>query len=367
MLELEGGHHLITKQKHTLKYMQVVECMKEAIDKGTLKPKDPLPSENELMARFGVSSITVRKAMETMAQEGIVYRVKGRGTYVSDPHAVQDAADDAKKVYLIFDVEAALDASLTQIVQGIQRYYKNKKRMLVLENYAFLDSFLNHSKADEDAGLIVYMNAMDDERKLNNLRHLSRAGVKYVCIDRYLGNYPVNYVGCNNHDGTYAAVEHLAAMGHRRIGFMHEQPEISSEKERFQGYLHGMEDFGLSEYTSAPYTAAGTEACVQAILNSSHTAIVCANDYTAAVLIKALKEAGLDIPKDVSVVGFDDSETFRFHQPALTTIRQDFHALGYESARVLNKLMSEVTVGCTRIYTPVYLVVRDSTGPYRAD
>ena len=73
----------------------------------------------------------------------------------------------------------------------------------------------------------------------------------------------------------------------------------------------------------------------------------------------------MGVPSDVSVVGFDDAEPYRFHQPALTTIRQDFFALGYESARVLNKIMSETVSGCTRIYTPAQLIVRESTGVYR--
>ena len=85
--------------------------------------------------------------------------------------------------------------------------------------------------------------------------------------------------------------------------------------------------------------------------------MVCANDFTAAALIKALKDAGMEVPRDVSVVGFDDAETYRFHQPALTTIRQDFF--------MLNKLMAETALGCTRIYTPTQLIVRESTGVYR--
>ena len=96
----EGGHHLIAKQKKTMvKYMHIVEQIKENIAKGILVPQDLLPSENELMAEFGVSSITVRKAMETMVQQGIVYRVKGKGTYVADPQSGQENANGYKKVF----------------------------------------------------------------------------------------------------------------------------------------------------------------------------------------------------------------------------------------------------------------------------
>lgn len=208
---------------------------------------------------------------------------------------------------------------------------------------------------------------MDDEQKLQALRQLNQAGAKFVCIDRYLGHYPVNYVGCNNHDGTYAAVEHLAALGHKRIGFMHERREISSEQERLDGYIHGMEDQGLESCIAQPYEIGEIDRCMNALLERQHTAMICANDYTAAVLIQAIKAAGLGVPQDVSVVGFDDSETYRFHQPALTTVRQDFHALGYESARTLNKLIAENAQGCTHIYTPVHLIARESTGPCSID
>ena len=181
---------MIAGQKKTMvKYMHIVEQIKENIARGILVPQDQLPSENELMAEFGVSSITVRKAMETMVRQGIVYRVKGKGTYVADPQSGQESADDCRKVYLIFDVEAALDASLTRIVQGIQRYYQNKKSQLVLENYAFCEEYLRDGQGKkEDAGFIIYISAMDDEKKLENLRRLSNAGVKFVCIDRYLGH-----------------------------------------------------------------------------------------------------------------------------------------------------------------------------------
>ena len=70
---------MIAGQKKTMvKYMHIVEQIKENIARGILVPQDQLPSENELMAEFGVSSITVRKAMETMVRQGIVYRVKER-------------------------------------------------------------------------------------------------------------------------------------------------------------------------------------------------------------------------------------------------------------------------------------------------
>lgn len=345
------------------KYMHIVRYIKDRIAEEALKPRDLLPQESELMAEFGVSSITVRKAMETMVREGIVYRVRGKGTYVS-PSKDEPASTDepARRVYLIFDVEARLDTSLSRIVQGIQRYYKHKKCLLALENYAFCEEYLQAGRhQQDDAGLILYINSSDDDKKARHLRKLGEAGVKFVCIDRFLGNFPINYVGCNNHDAVYAAVEHLASHRHQRIAFLYEKPEISSEKERYKGYVHAMRDLGLGNLLPAPHSVNDIEKCVEDVQNGV-TAVVCANDYTASLLVEALKNAGLEVPRDVSVVGFDDSETYRYHQPTLTTLRQDFHALGYESARVLDKLMTGASGGYTRIYIPAQLLVRESSG-----
>ncbi|MBR6525602.1 MAG: GntR family transcriptional regulator [Clostridia bacterium] len=343
------------------KYMQIVHHIKDCIEGEILKPRDQLPSESELMAEFGVSSITVRKAMETMVREGIVYRVKGKGTYVSSADEKQ-SEEPSRHIHLIFDIEARLDTSLSRIVQGIQRYYKNKKCLLALENYAFCDEYLRSGRhKEQDSGLILYINSPNDQEKAAHLRKLSQAGVKFVCIDRYLGHFPINYVGCNNHDAVYAAVEHLTQLKHQRIGFLYEQPSISSEKERYKGYVHAMRDFGLSGHMLPPHTINELDACVDSVRKHKVTAIVCANDYTASCLVEALKNNGFSVPKDVSVVGFDDSETYRYHQPTLTTLRQDFHALGYESARVLDKLMTGATEGYTRINIPAQLITREST------
>lgn len=344
------------------KYMHIVRYIKDRIEENALKPRDLLPPESELMAEFGVSSITVRKAMETMVREGIVYRVKGKGTYVSPSTSEPVQDEPARRVYLIFDIEARLDTSLSRIVQGIQRYYKHKKCLLALENYAFCEEYLRTGRDKEtDAGLILYINSSDDEKKVQHIRNLSNAGVKFVCIDRFLGNFPINYVGCNNHDAVYAAVEHLVAHKHRRISFLYEKPEISSEKERYKGYVHAMRDHGLGTLLPSSHSVGDIENCVEDVKNGV-TAVICANDYTASLLVEALKKANLEVPRDVSVVGFDDSETYRYHQPTLTTLRQDFHALGYESARVLDKLMTGSASGYTRIYIPAQLLVRESSG-----
>lgn len=352
------------EQKRTSKYKQVVQYIRDLIESDVLCPGDQLPTEAELMEQFHVSSITVRKAMEVLTQEGLIYRVKGKGTYVTDPNAPAEDGAQTRKIHLVFDLDETLDASLTKIVQGIHGYYSKKSGsyLVALENNSFIDEFLRSGKdKEQDTGLVIYMGSGDDARKMRNLRRLTQTGVKFVCIDRHLGNYPVNYVGCNNHDAVYSAVEHLVSRHHSRIGFVFQRPELSSEQERYAGYVDAMRDCGLAAEILPGRTVEELVDGADVLRRDGCTAVICANDYTASVLVGSLKIAGLEVPRDISVVGFDDSETYRFHQPALTTLRQDFYSIGYESARVLDKLMRGTSSGYTKIYIPTELVVRDST------
>lgn len=350
-------------KKRVVKYMQIVQAIEERIKDNILQPRDLLPSKEELMEEFQVSSITVRKAMETLVEKGIVYRVKGKGTYVSSP--CDDTTDQSgyDKVYLIFDEVEELDASLRKIVQGIKEYYKNKKTLLSLVDYTFCEELVRQDQeTGKTIGLIVFFNPVDAPRKFKNLRQLENNGVKLVCIDRQLGKYPANYVGSNNHDAIYSAVEYLHSLGHRQMTFVFERPDISSECERYEGYLDAMHDLGVGELITPSYKMSEIEARIYELVDSGSTAIVCANDLTASVVIRSIHAMGKNVPRDISVIGFDDTDVFRYHVPALTTLRQDYYSIGYESARILYRLMSGKIKDYTKIYIPAQLIIRDSTG-----
>jgi GntR family transcriptional regulator of arabinose operon len=108
------------------KYMRIVNAIKAQVREGSLQPSGRVPSEGELMEAFRVSSITVRKAMAVLAAEGLVFRVKGKGTFVAGP----PAKIAPKKIYLIFDVDD-LDVSLNKIVRGIHTYLTGKDFLLI--------------------------------------------------------------------------------------------------------------------------------------------------------------------------------------------------------------------------------------------
>lgn len=342
------------------KYIRIAQHIKSMIRDNTLKPLDQLPSEEELMEQFQVSTITVRKAMEYLVKGGFVYRIKGKGTYVAERDT---AITEQEMIYLIFDfLSADLDASLSKIVQGIHRYFKNREYQLVIEDHTFFQAFMKgEKKINPAAGMILYPNPENSGAADYDLRKLYKDDINIVCIDRQMGTQPVNYVGTNNHDAEYFLVQHLIDLGHKRIGFLFNEPQISAEMERYRGYCDAMQNYDLAEFIMPVTKISRMEDWREDVEKGKYTAILCVNDNTASVLIKSLRDMGIGVPTDISVAGFDDADFYRYHKPGLTTVRQNFFSIGYESARILDRLMKGTTTGYTKIYIPTELVIRDST------
>lgn len=172
-------------------------------------------------------------------------------------------------------------------------------------------------------------------------------------------------VGSDNPLGGRRATLHLARLGRRRIVFLGdtEAPEMM---QRYQGYLEGLGQAGLpadSQLTvPAHFEIEAAEAAVDALIarRVKFDGIVAASDLTALGAIRALLRAGLSVPGDVSVVGYDDVTFARYSRPALTTIRQDTALAG---RLLLSKLLNAEPGGELRSERlPTDLVVRESCG-----
>ena len=197
-------------------------------------------------------------------------------------------------------------------------------------------------------------------------------GIPLVLVDNHLPKF--HCVLGNNFDGARAAVEYLISMGHRQIAFIGgpvregTQPPrgIYTIERRAEGYRIALVDAGLPvsrELCESANLSAdgGYEACKRLLKRGlPFSALFCANDEMAIGAMKALREVGLQIPDDVSVVGFDDINMVQHLTPALTTVRVDKEVLGSIAVRRLLSLINNPDpVGVSSILE-VELVVRDS-------
>lgn len=180
--------------------------------------------------------------------------------------------------------------------------------------------------------------------------------------------FPV--IASDNAEGARLAMRHLYDLGHRRIAHVTGPEGNVLTGARRKGMMDERQKLGLparSEHIiRGDFSLDSGHAAARRILAMPDrpTAVFCSADMVAFGLIAGLKAGGLDVPTDISVVGFDDIEMSAFYVPALTTIRQDRHVLGKRAADVLlNRLANPDEPGASEPLVPVELVVRDSTAP----
>jgi LacI family transcriptional regulator len=169
-------------------------------------------------------------------------------------------------------------------------------------------------------------------------------------------------------------LRHLYDLGHRNLAFMRGQPYSSDSASRWESTVKVAKDLGLvirpeltiqldKDLTSPEISYP----IVQQLLthHRNFTALLSFNDMAAMGAVRALHDAGLRVPEDVSVVGFDDIPSAAFQTPSLTTIRQPLHEMGRRAAELLLERICSEAAGPARVAIKPQLIVRESTGPVR--
>lgn len=165
--------------------------------------------------------------------------------------------------------------------------------------------------------------------------------------------------------GARLATGHLIELGHTDIAHVCGPPEWLDARARCQGWQRELLDAALPmrHPIDGRWTAQGGFDAGQELLQHPPTAVFAANDLMALGLVRAFTEAGLHVPGDVSVVGFDDIEGAGHYLPPLTTVRQDFAALGKQCVRLLLGQLSEEESPSTVVMAPELIVRASATNP----
>ena len=196
-------------------------------------------------------------------------------------------------------------------------------------------------------------------------RQLSKTTVPTVLLDNYIEhNNHVGYVGTDSSEGIDLAVDHLYRLGHKKIAFLNGSKNSMVSEQRHQSFVnsmvkHGLEvDDNLIEY--GYYVPDCAKDHVPGFIKNGATAIMCASDLIASGVIYELQKLGLKVPKDISVIGFDDLPIAAQLSPSLTTIRQDRTDLGKSAFLLLDGLIHNVTI--SKLLLRAKFIQRDSTG-----
>ncbi len=194
-----------------------------------------------------------------------------------------------------------------------------------------------------------------------------KVGKPVVFIDCGTGNY--DNVGIEDYEGGKRITEFMLRQGHRRIAFFCDKKNpVSSNLERFRGYCDALEEYGIS-YSNEDYLYLPDDKNLmrETLRNFAHkvrrqgyTAVFVVSDYLANETIRIFETAGLSVPDDISVAGFDDNLYAKLGKPMLTTVRQPIREKGEQAVTLLMQRINGEEIIANSFRFPVELIVRDS-------
>ena len=219
------------------------------------------------------------------------------------------------------------------------------------------------------SGRSAVIDVVDDPRQ-GDLTALTRARLPLVVIDPVrLPQRQVTSVGTTNFAGGVTATQHLLSLGHRRIAYLGSNAAFTYNQARLHGYRAALEAEGIT-VPSGYVRNVGSHfedgfAGGTALLSvpKPPTAIFAVTDASAAGVVEAARARGLQVPKDLSVVGFDDTLIARLLSPPLTTVHQPLREIGLVALRTALRLATGETIESHHVELATELIVRNSTGP----
>jgi LacI family transcriptional regulator len=204
----------------------------------------------------------------------------------------------------------------------------------------------------------------------SSVRLLQSRGMPTVLLDRHVRDVVVDEVRADSRAGAYAATSHLTALGHRRIAILAGPEGVSTSTDRVAGYRDALleacpaGDCGRILFGEFNEASGYSMTCQLLQAQPRPTAIFATNNFIAFGALRALREAGLAIPADVSVVVFDDLPPGWVLDPFLTVVAQPAYEIGRQAAELLlQRLVGEASDGPRSIVLPNELIVRRSTAP----
>jgi GntR family transcriptional regulator of arabinose operon len=345
------------------KYQKLKEYFIRSIRKGSLEHGARVPSEPELIKQYKLSRNTIRQAMKELENEGYVYRIRGKGTFVK----VKRDEGSKKIALIIFDIEQATHPLVTKMIRGID---------LVLSDHGYALDVLASNRTELEADVPKLINdyagfiigAWQIDKSI--LAELEQKNSPYLFIKNYLPEMKNKAAVIDFKKGGMLVAKHLAMLGHKNIALLYAGDSLNISSDFKDGVVTTCVANGVvlknDNIIDIGFASESANTAVDFLINSDDcvSAIITFDDDIAAVVVQRLKASGLRVPEDISVTGCNDMPIASLLSPALTTVSIPVDKLGSESAKILLKLVDGKLKEFKGLKLSPEIVLRKSTCKY---
>jgi len=339
---------MIDKSNPIPLYYQIKNDIFKDIESGKYFPGERLPAERVLAEKYGVTRMTIRQAIKFLVEQGFLKVRHGSGTYVSDrKHSISQ--NDNKIIgVLVPDIQRGI---MIDLIRGIEdEAIKAGYNTIICNTDNLWDKanvYVNQLVANGIKGAIFVpvQDIENGEKKEENNRQIIEKfynnSTPVVLVDHDCKKVSADLIVSDNFSGGYEMTKHLINKGHRRIAVVYDFEETSI-LDRISGYKKALRDNDIEfdpnliqKIKEYGFTESFSELIKLIVGELNATAIFAMNDLLAADVYYHTGKLKIDIPKDVSVVGYDDLPFSALLETPLTTIHQPLYQMGRESFKLL--------------------------------
>jgi DNA-binding LacI/PurR family transcriptional regulator len=364
------------------KYQEIAHHLRAELATGRYGHEGRLPSEAQLVRRFGVSRPTAARALRKLVDEGLIERRAGSGTFAK-PNPGSGARNSTGLLALLIP-----DLGNTEIFQLIGGEIASLARVT---NYNLVWGGSNQPKLDGDlslrhaeelcrqfiehrvSGVFFAPYELVPQKEEANQRMaamLREAGITVVLLDRDLTPFPCrsdfDLISTDNLAGGYLLAEHLLKLGCRRLHFVARPLSAPTIDARIAGVREALVHAKLPPESDWIHIGElDDKRFISRLISSGRPdAFLCGNDHTAALLLQILARNSIRVPEEVRVVGFDDVKFATLVSPRLTTIQQPCREIAIRAFRAMIERQSDPSLPACHVLLTPRLIVRDSCGAY---
>ena len=354
-----------------IRYLEIKQMLKEKIE--TLPPDAKLDGRPNLCRELDTTRTTLDKAMAELVYEGLLYSVKGSGTYVAGVRNGVEVAVKEKLENWGIIVPNVMDRIYYSLVRGVENEAQKDDVNIILCNSdgkaGKQEQYIKRLIASGVTGfIIVPVIARGIQENDELYSQLLEAKIPFVFCNRSVEGISAPVVTSNDYYGAYIATRHLIARGYRHIAFVARE-KYKTSIDRCQGYLSALIENGLEverklisieEKEKGEFYGYNT---MKRLLEEQPQldAVFCFNDRIAQGVCQAIKEAGRLVSDDIGIIGYDDTELCMEMEPKLSSVSYKSIEIGEKAARILRKMINQEPLSDFEFYLfQPNIVERDS-------